>query len=119
MKVLILEQSEQISNIYKKLFDKKQIESEIVKNEFEFFEKCENDYDFHILECQKATKNFFPNDYIKNMNKKFIDLSPYLENNAQISRIPKETSDILEKPFAMLTILSKLELNLIKKEITV
>ena len=53
------------------------------------------------------------------MNKKFIDLSPYLDNNALISNVPKETSDILEKPFAMLTILSKLELNLIKKEITV
>ena len=119
MKVLILEQSEQISNIYKKLFDKKQIESESVKNEFEFFEKCRNDYDYHILECQKVSKNFFSNDYIKKMNKKFIDLSPYLDNNALISNVPKETSDILEKPFAMLTILSKLELNLIKKEITV
>jgi DNA-binding response OmpR family regulator len=119
MKVLILEESEQISNIYKKLFDKKQIESESVKNEFEFFEKCRNDYDFHILECQKATKSFFSNDYIKKMSKKFIDLSPYLDTNSQIYSVPKDISDILEKPFAMLTILSKLELNLIKKENTV
>jgi len=119
MKVLILEQSKQISNIYKKLLDKKQIESEIVKNEFEFFEKCGNDYDYHIIECQKVLKSFFSNDYIKKMNKKFIDLSPYLDNNTQNSSIPKETNDILEKPFAMLTILSKLEMNLIKKEITI
>lgn len=119
MKVLILEQSEQISNIYKKLFDKKQIESDFAKNELEFFNKCRENYDYHILECQKTTKNFFSNDFIKKMNKKFIDLSPYLENNDQISNISKETSQILEKPFAMLTLLSKLVLNPIKKEIIV
>jgi hypothetical protein len=84
-----------------------------------FFNENTCHYDYHILECQKVSKNFFSNDYIKKMNKKFIDLSPYLDNNTQISNIPKETSDILEKPFAMLTILSKLEMNLIKKEITV
>ena len=119
MKVLILEQSEQISNIYKKLLDKKQIESEIVKNEFDFFKKCVNDYDYRILECKKTSKKNFLGDYIKKMSKKFIDLSPYLDNNTQNSNLPKETSDILEKPFAMITLLSKLELNLIKKEIIV
>lgn len=119
MKVLILEQSKQISKIYKKLFDKKQIESKIVKNEFEFFEKCRSDYDYHIIECQKMSKSFFSNDNIKKMNKKFIDLSPYLDNNTLNSSLSKETRDILDKPFAMLTILSKLGLNLIKKEITI
>jgi DNA-binding response OmpR family regulator len=119
MKVLILEQSEQISNIYKKILDKKQIESQIVKNEFDFFKKNAEDYDYHILECKKIPKNYFSVDYIKKMNKKFIDLSPYLDNNTQNSSLPKETSDILEKPFAMITLLSKLEINLIKKEITV
>ena len=117
MKVLILEPSEQISKIYKKLFDKKQIESEFAKNELEFVDKFSENYDYYILEFQNTSKDFFSRDSIKNTNKKFLDLSPYIKNYEQIPNLSQETIEMLEKPFAMVTLLSKLEMNFIKEEI--
>ena len=117
MKVLVLEDNSKVSEIYQKIFIEKRLEADFVKNEAEFLKKA-NDYDYLISEKPLSTKNPFLEQSEKDckQDRNFLFLSSIIpKNNLQPSTLSKETRDLLEKPFAMITLLAKLELGL-KKE---
>lgn len=107
MKLLVLEQNEQISNIYKKIFDEKNYLAEYAKNEFECIEKFSEKFDYVLLDdvekegLERKLREIKP-------SQKILSLSPYM--NSDGPRELKEAQDLIEKPFAMLTLVSKLEI---------
>ena len=54
MKLLVLEQNELVSKIYKKIFDEKQYIADYAKNESECIEKFDENYDYVVLEDLKS-----------------------------------------------------------------
>jgi len=119
MKFLVLEQSEQITNIYKKFFHKKNHDVDFVKNESECIKKFydsqrldnESKFDFVILEDSCRFLDGVPlEDKIRDLNadQKIFLLSSYM--NLDKSELSKETQEIIEKPFAMITLLGYIEI---------
>ena len=117
MKVLVLEENDQVIQIYKKIFEQKEILADFLKNESEFKQKFIEEYDYFIIENPITQKFLLDKDHQKMCNR-IIVLSSYFKKTSEISNVPKETIDILEKPFAMITVLSKIEIDLHKKTIT-
>jgi len=119
MKFLVLEQSEQITNIYKKFFREKNHDVVFAKNESEcikgFYDSqvLDNDskFDFVILEdSRKLLDEVFLEDKIREYNpdQKIFFLSSYM--NFDKSELSKKTQEIIEKPFAMITLLGYIEI---------
>ena len=121
MKVLVLEDDSKISNIYQKIFNEKKIEADFVVNEPDFMDKADEQYDYLILEKPLSVQNGFLEKQEKDRNhdQNFLFLSSVIPKNNQSFNLRKETRDLLEKPFAMIALLAKLELNLQKKAITI
>jgi len=121
MKVLVLEDDSKISNIYQKIFNEKKIEADFVENEPDFMDKADEQYDYLILEKPLSVQNGFLEKQEKDTNhdQNFLFLSSVIPKNSQSFNLRKETRDLLEKPFAMIALLAKLELNLQKKAITI
>ena len=119
MKILVLEENEHIVNIYKKLFGKKDVLPEFARNESEFLDKFSENFDYYILENPFSVK--IPIGKIQNMleSEKFINLSSFIKKNENFSQISKETKDIVEKPFAMIAILVKLEISAMKNVVAI
>jgi len=119
MKFLVLEQSERITNIYNKFFYKKKYDVDFTKNESECIKKFydsqeldnESKFDFVILEdsCRLLDGNSLE-DKIRECNpdQKIFLLSSYM--NLDKSELSKETQEIIEKPFAMITLLEYIEI---------
>ncbi len=119
MKFLVLEQSERITNIYNKFFYKKKYDVDFAKNESECIKKFydsqrldnESKFDFVILEdsCGLLDGNSLE-DKIREYNpdQKIFLLSSYM--NLDKSELSKETQEIIEKPFAMITLLGYIEI---------
>ncbi len=119
MKFLVLEQSERITNIYNKFFYKKKYDVDFAKNESECIKKFydsqgldnESKFDFVILEdsCRLLDGNSLE-DKIREYNpdQKIFLLSSYM--NLDKSELSKETQEIIEKPFAMITLLGYIEI---------
>ncbi len=119
MKFLVLKQNEQITNIYKKFFCKKNYDVDFAKSESECIKKFydnqvldnESKFDFVILEdsCRLLDGNSLE-DKIRDLNpdQKIFLLSSYM--NLDKSELSKETQEIIEKPFAMITLLGYIEI---------
>jgi DNA-binding response OmpR family regulator len=107
MKLLVLEQNELVSNIYKKIFDKKQYIADYAKNESECLEKFDENYDYVVLENSKLGNLEEEIRKIK-PSQKILSLSPFMNSDAPTEL--KETQDLIEKPFAILTLFGKLEI---------
>ncbi len=119
MKLLVLEQSEQITNIYKKFFKEKSHDADFAKYESECIEKfCDSlrtedssRYDVVILEnsCTLPDGSKLE-DRIRDIHsdQKIFFLSKYM--NFDKSEISKKTQEIIEKPFAMITLLGYMEI---------
>jgi len=107
MKLLVLEQNELISNIYKKIFDKKQYIADYAKNESECLEKFDENYDYVVLEDLKSGSL---KEKIRKIrpSQKILSLAPYIKSDGPADL--KETQDLIEKPFAILTLFGKLEI---------
>ena len=111
MKLLVVEQSEKISNIYKKIFDEKRYEVDFVKNEIECLDRFDKNYDCVVLEKSTPFEDTLEDKLRKtNPNQKISFLPPYLNSNEELSELMKETRAIIEKPFSMLTLISQLEI---------
>ena len=119
MNWLVLEQSEQITNIYKKFFEEKNHNVDFVKNELECIEKFYSSlradnvsrYDFIILEKScKLLDDSQLEDRIRKIHpeQKIFFLSKYM--NLDKSELSKKTQEIIEKPFAMITLLGYVEI---------
>ena len=107
MKLLVLEQNELVSNIYKKIFDKKQYIADYAKNESECIEKFDENYDYVVLENSKLV---VLEEKMRKINpsQKILSLAPFLSSDGPSEL--KETQDLIEKPFAILTLFGKLEI---------
>lgn len=107
MKLLVLEQNERISDIYKKIFDEKDYVADYAKNESECIEKFDENYDYVVLEDQKSG---FLEEKIRKIkpSQKILSLAPYMNSDCPLEL--KETKDLIEKPFAILTLFGKLEI---------
>ena len=107
MKLLVLEQNELISNIYKRIFDEKKYDAEYAKNEFECIEKFDENYDYVVLDDLKSG---FLEEKIRKLKptQKILSLSPFMTSSGPSEL--KETRDLIEKPFAILTLFGKLEI---------
>jgi DNA-binding NtrC family response regulator len=119
MNCLVLEPSKQITNIYKKIFDEKNYDAYFTKNESEcmekFYESVRADnasrYDFVIFEnsCRLLDGSKLE-DRIREIHpdQKIFFLSKYM--NLDKSELSKKTQEIIEKPFAMITLLGYIEI---------
>ncbi len=107
MKLLVLEQNEIISNIYKKIFDEKNYVADYAKNESECIEKFDENYDYVVLEDLKSG---ILEEKIRKIkpSQKILSLTPYMNSEGPVEL--KETQDLIEKPFAILTLFGKLEI---------
>lgn len=114
MNTLILEENERISKIFSKICNEKGIKVDIVK-EIDIITIFENKikngttYDYVILDESKITENEKRlEDMLLGINPKLkiFFLSPYMKIDANI---PKTTQMIIQKPFALITLLSKLD----------
>ncbi len=87
MKLLVLEQNELVSNIYKKIFDE--------------------NYNYVVLENSKLG---FLEEEIRKIkpSQKILSLEPFMNSDCPTEL--KETQDLIEKPFAILTLFGKLEI---------
>ena len=107
MKLLVLEQNERVANIYKKIFDEKKFIADYAKNESECIEKFDENYDYVVLENLKSG---ILEEKIRKIkpSQKILSLAPYMNSDSPLEL--KETQDIIEKPFAILTLFGKLEI---------
>lgn len=107
MKLLVLEQNERVSNIYKKIFEEKKYFADYAKNELECIEKFDENYDYVVLEDLKSGVLEEKIRKIK-PSQKILSLAPYMKSEGSLEF--KETKDLIEKPFAILTLFGKLEI---------
>ena len=111
MKLLVLEENDKISSIYKKILEEKNYEVDFAKNELEFLERYDPKYECVILENSNSVSNEFvfgKKIREQNPNQKIWYLKPNSEAKIE-SGYMSETRKIIEKPFALLTILAKME----------
>lgn len=117
MNVLVLEENERISKIFEKIFQKKNINSMIVRSQDECFEEFQKatskneDVDVIILDKSQmfdSEKRLEDKILELKSTQKLFFLSPYL-NLEFPERVP-ESALIIQKPFALITLLTKLEL---------
>ena len=106
MKLLVMEQSELVSKIYKKIFDEKQYEADFARDDSEFLKRFDNNYDYVVLE--ESVPNLEEKIRKIKPSQKILSLSQYIDSES-----PPELKDVIsliEKPFAILTMFGKLEL---------
>jgi len=107
MKLLVLEQNELVSKIYKKIFEEKKYDADYARNDLECLERFDKNYDYVVLENSNSGTLEQKIRKIK-PDQKILSLSQYI-NYEGPSEI-KETQELIEKPFAILTMISRLEL---------
>ena len=120
MRFLILEDNERIIRIYQKFFDSKNYHVDFVSDAQMCFEKFSSEiYDYIILEQSTRILNMNLEDKIREKNplQKILFLEPYM--NLEKTQVSRETQYLVEKPFAMVTLLGKIELEKIQPLIKV
>ena len=107
MKLLVLEKNELVLEIYKKIFQEKEYDAYYAKNESEFFEKFYKKYDYVVLE----------NLNVDSLEQKILEIKPEQKilslakfMNSNYSPELNEIKELIEKPFAILTMIGSLEL---------
>lgn len=116
MKFLVLEPNERVAKMYHKFFEQKQYQADIVQDESECLNRFQTDsFDCVILEKSDFVRNGRLEDQIleKNPEQKILFLSPYM--NMDAVGISKATQEIIEKPFAMVRLLSQIQFQKSKK----
>ena len=116
MKFLVLEPNERVAKMYHKFFEQKQYHASIVQNESECLNRFQSDnFDCVILEKSLIMKNGRLEDQIleKVPEQKILFLSPYM--NMDALGISRTTQEIIEKPFAMVRLLSQIQIQKSKK----
>lgn len=117
MNALILEDSPRITRLYEKIFSAVGFDVDFVSDKFSCIDKFLNpdkNYDFVILE--KSIKfdehiNLEDKILLINPQQKIFFLSPYITaRGPEFSNI-SETMSLIDKPFAMVSLLSYLEIN--------
>ena len=112
MRFLVLEENQRILRIYQKFFDAKGYQVIFTDNGYSCFERFsgQDSFDYIILDKSRKLGSMFLEDKIREINplQKILFLSPFM--NLENSEISKETQELVEKPFAMVTVLGKIQL---------
>lgn len=117
MSALVLEDNPRITKLYEKIFSSVGFGADFAPDKISCVDKLLNEgkkYDFVILE--KSTKfdervNLEDKILAINPQQKIFFLSPYLPpRNSEFDSI-SDTMSIIDKPFAMVSLLSYLEIN--------
>lgn len=117
MNALVLEDSPRITKLYEKIFSSVGFGVDFVSDKASCVDKFSNDcrkYDFVILErSTKFDERIKLEDKILSINpqQKIFFLSPYLPVRSSEFDSISETMNIIDKPFAMVSLLSYLEIN--------
>lgn len=117
MKALVLEQNDRIVQLYRSIFAQKEHDAEFVEDQGQCLDKviAKNQYDFVILEKPIQTDidtNLEDEIRMANPNQKVFFLSPYMTPRDEEFSGVKETLDLIDKPFAMVNLLTHLEIKL-------
>ena len=107
MKLLVVEQNDLVSKIYKKIFQEKNYEADFAKNNSDCLEKIEGNYDYVVVPNHDSQSAFEEEIRRIKPNQKIFSLSSYMDSESPQEL--KETCDIIEKPFALLAMVAKLE----------
>ena len=116
MKVLVLEQNDRIIQLYKSIFNQKKLDVEFACDQGECMDKicAKSQYDIIILEKSIRTDiDTNLEDEIRGTNpaQKIFFLSPYMAPRDEEFNSVRETLDLIDKPFAMVNLLTQLEIN--------
>lgn len=109
MKLLVLEQNELVTKICKKIFDEKQYEADFAKTYAECLERIDKNYDYVVVEDSQASPFIMLEEKILEVkpSQRFFSLSKYINYEGPESL--RESQYLIEKPFAVLTMVAKLE----------
>lgn len=116
MKALVLEQNERIIQLYKSIFMQKKYEVEFVSDSLSCIDKFvakSSQYDLVILEKPIRTDidtNLEDEIRVANPDQRVFFLSPYMTPREEEFNAVKETLDLIDKPFALVNLLSQLEI---------
>jgi DNA-binding response OmpR family regulator len=116
MKVLVLEDNDRIIELYKKILSQKSYEADFVSDTnscLQRFSNQDNEYDLVILEKPTSIDGKTNlEDQIRQSSprQKIFFLSPYLSSREDQFAPHKDTLDIIDKPFALISLLSYLEI---------
>jgi DNA-binding NtrC family response regulator len=115
MKALVLEENDRIIELYKKIFEQKNHQADFASNVDACLGKiyANQDYDFVILEkSMRIPQGETVEDLIRDAKpqQKVFFLSPYMSQRDSQFDAVKETLDLIDKPFAMISLLSSLEI---------
>ncbi len=117
MNALVLEDNPRITGLYEKIFSSVGFEVDFVSDKFSCIDKFLNPdkiYDVVILEeSSRFDESVNLEDKILSMSprQKIFFLSPYMSARSTESDSMKDTMNLIDKPFAMVSLLSYLELN--------
>lgn len=117
MNALVLEDNPRITGLYEKIFSSVGFDVDFVSDKFSCIDRFLNPdktYDFVILEkSAKFDEVANLEDKIRSMNpdQKIFFLSPYMSPRSPEFDSMSETMNLIDKPFAMVSLLSYLELN--------
>lgn len=109
MKLLVVEQNELVSKIFKKIFDEKQYDADFAKTDSECLDRFDQNYDYVVVENSQANPSIILEEKIREVkpSQRFFSLSKYI--NYDVPEALRESQNLIEKPFAMLTMVAKLE----------
>ncbi len=116
MKALVLEQNERIIQLYKSIFMQKKYEVEFVSDSLSCIDRFvakSSQYDLVILEKPIRTNidtNLEDEIRVVNPDQRVFFLSPYMTPREEEFNSVKETLDLIDKPFALVNLLSQLEI---------
>ncbi len=116
MRALVLEDNNRIIELYKKIFSQKKYEADFVSDKSSCLDRImeqTHGYDFVVLE--KPTKidgHTNLEDQIRQSSpqQKVFFLSPYMTQRSNEFEPVKASLDLIDKPFALITLLSYLEI---------
>lgn len=115
MRALVLEENSRIIELYKKIFEQKNYEVDFVSDVDSCLGRVQNNqkYDFVVLEkSTEVPDGSNLEDNIRNVKpqQKVFFLSPYISPRETQFEAVKETLDLIDKPFALVSLLSSLEI---------
>jgi len=115
IRALVLEDNQRITHMYEKIFAQKDCEVDFVVDSSSCLNRCKSceAYDLVILEKPTAMeKDINLEDQIRaaNPQQKVFFLSPYMGTRKEGFESLKDTLDLIDKPFAMITLLSGFEI---------
>jgi hypothetical protein len=117
MNALVIEGNPRITGLYEKIFSSIGFDVDFVSDKFSCIDKFLNpdkDYNFVILEkSARFDEHINLEDKILSINpqQKIFFLSPYLSARSSEFDIISDTMSLIDKPFAMIGLLSYLEIN--------